>query len=138
MSTPTTLQGAIDLFQTAFDAINGIKDAPADPPDKPSAFPFITTYAFGLAARSNTPEDFRALWDLRVDFLVSQGDLSDGIQSLLTFPETILNEIYATIKDNAIPCGDVTGDYVALKWAGLDCIGFSFVIHEVKILHTIT
>jgi hypothetical protein len=136
--TPTTVQGAIDLFQVAFDGISGIQSAPADPPDNPDAFPFITSYVTGLRTESNTPEDFRALWDIRVDFLVANQGLPAGISSLLTYPETILNAIYATIKTNAIPCGNVTGEYVSLDWGGITCIGLSFIIHEVKILHTIT
>lgn len=139
MSTPITLQEAVDLFQAAFDGISGIQDAPADPPDAPGQFPFITTYVSGLNAKSNTPEDFRALWDIRVDFFVALQTMPDAIRSLLTFPETILNEMWAVIKDNAIPIeGTVTGDFVALQWAGVECIGFSFIIRGVKILHTIT
>jgi len=136
--TPTTLQGAIDLFQVAYDGISGIQDAPADPPDAPGQFPFITTYVSGLTAKSNSPEDLRALWDIRVDFFVALQTMPDAIQSLLTFPETILNETWAVIKENAIPMDTVTGEFVSLEWAGVECIGFSFIIRGVKILHTIT
>lgn len=138
MSTPTTLQDGIDLFQAAFDALGGINSAPADPPDTPDAFPFITTRAVRLRANSNTPEDFRAMWDLEIIFLVSHGTLQDAVQSLLTFPETLLNAIYATIKNNAIPCGEVTATETSIQWGGIPCVGFAFTVHEVKIITTIT
>lgn len=138
MSTPTTLQEGIDLFQAAFDALGGIKSAPADPPDTPDAFPFITTRAVRLHSDSNTPEDFRAMWDLEIIFLVSHGTLSDAVQSLLTFPETLLNAIYATIKNNAIPCGSVVATETSIEWGGIPCVGFAFTVQEMKIITTIT
>jgi hypothetical protein len=138
MTQPTTVQGAIDLFQAAFAQISGIQDAPADPPDTPDAFPFITTYIATGVARSNTPEDFRALWNLRVDFLVALGELPAAIQTMLTYPESILNAIYDTIKTNEIAAGEVTIEYISLDFAGVTCNGLSFVIHDVKIITAIT
>jgi len=140
MTAPTTVQAAIDLFQVAFDGISGIQSAPADPPDRPDAFPFITTYAIRLRTFTNTPEDFRALWTLRVDLFVGLTGLPESIQALLTFPETVLNAMHSVIKTNAIPCDiqSVEGEYVSLTWGGIECVGFSYYIRDVKIVTTIT
>lgn len=142
MPAPTSAQAAVDLFQAAFAALSVIHNAPADPPDSPDDFPFVTTYVFGLPrSYSETPETFRAIWDMRVDVFVALDTMPEAIQLLLTLPEAILNAIWSTIKTNAIPIKSdqgVTGEYVNLEWNGTACIGFAFVIHGVDVTKSIT
>src|SRR3972149_3799571 len=113
---------------------------PADPPDAPDAFPFITTYPIRLRSVTNTPEDFRTMRTLRVDLFVGLTGLPEAFQTPLTFPETVLNKIHSVIKTNGIPCdtNSTEGEYVSLVWAGIECVGFSFYIRDVKIVTVIT
>jgi hypothetical protein len=136
----TTINAVLSTLQTAVGAVSGVKFAPDDPPEDAGDFPFMVTYFEAFRAVLNTPEDFRALYDVTIELHVARKDLPEDVNTLLPYAETVLNVIFKTMRDNSYAYeGEITGSFGVLpRWGDTQSIGFSWTIGGVKVITSIT
>lgn len=146
MPAITTLEGLIDTIQTAVDGIAGV-NAPANPPEMPSEFPFAVTYTTGGTLRWNTEGDYRGLHNIIVELHIGRVDLPNDIATLLPYFETVSRVLFDVLGDNVLAqeTNDIPYTFGELGWGATDngqplvrTIGFTWTLRGVKILTTLS
>jgi hypothetical protein len=133
-----TLETVVAALQTAVGGLTGIKYAPAYPPEAIGDFPFVVTYPVRYRGETNTPDDFRMLYDIQVELHVGRRDLPQDFQVLYDYPETAANAIFKALRDNSYAHAGIEGAFGGLGWNDVDTFGWYWLIKEVKIITTIT
>ena len=136
--TVSTLEDLLEAVQTAVAAISGVQYAPPNPPEQAADFPFAVTYPATFDSQINTPEDYRTLYDIRVELHVARKDLPEDVAILLPYAETFLTALHKVVRDNAVACERITGTFGALEWGGVETIGYVWTIVRAKLRTTIT
>ena len=132
-----TLANLLSDIQTAVAAISGVKYAPAYPPGNASDFPFVVVYPDAFEARVNTPEDYRMLYDVRVELHIARKDLPSDVATLLPYAESGPQAIIKALVANAYAFERMDGNFGALAWQEQGTIGYVWVIRRVKIVTAI-
>lgn len=138
--TYATLDAMVQDLQSAVATAVGAKSAPAYGSGAPADFPLVFAYPAGVQAQHNSPEDYRGLWDVNVDLLVSAQSQPDALLLLATIsPEAALNALFKQLKTNIVAHKEITcGPPQLMEWGGVPCLGYRFVVHEAKFLVAIT
>ena len=134
----TTLATVLSTLQTAMAGLTGIKYAPDYPPEQASDFPFVVTYPDTYRGVVNTPQDFRMLYDIRVELHIARKDLYEDVRKLLDYPEIGANALFDALITNSLAHEGIEGEFGALNWGGVDTIGFVWTVKAVKVVTTIT
>lgn len=133
-----TLAATLTVLQTAMAGITGVKYAPDYPPEQASEFPFVVSYVDTYRGELNSADDFRMLYNIRVELHIARKDLFEDVKRLLDFPEAGANALFKALRNNQIAHDGLEGSFGALNWEGVDTIGWVWIIQEVKVLTTIT
>jgi hypothetical protein len=134
----TTLATVLGLLQTAMSNITGIKYAPDYPTEQAAQFPYVVTFPVAFRGQVNTPEDFRMLYDIRVELHIAHKDLYEDVKRLLDFPEAGANALFNALVDNNQAHEGIEGGFGKLEWGDTETIGFWWTVLGVKIVTTIT
>lgn len=132
-----TLAGLLGDIQAAVKAISGVKYAPAYPPENASDFPFVVVYPDVFEAWVNTPEDYRMLYDVRVELHIARKDLPSDVATLLPYAEAGPKAIIGALVDGAYAFERLDGSFGALAWQEQTTIGYVWIIRRVKIVTAI-
>lgn len=129
-----TLATVLRTLVEAVAAVDGVQYAPAVPPEQAADFPFVVVYPGEFTALINTPEDYRMLWDLKVELHIARKDLPEDVTALLPYAETVTAALLGACVSAAIPVGSITGSFGAMEWAGVQTIGYLWTVRQVKVL----
>ena len=137
-----TLQGFIDEVIAEVANVNGIRQAPNDPPEKISAWPIAVVYSTSGVAKNAPAQTMTTLDDVTIAVLVPLVDMARKVALLLPFresvPMAINSKLMSTGYTNAQTFGDITHTFGPVDWAGMECFGWLFTIKSVKIQTVIT
>lgn len=133
---------ALTQIQTVLGALSGVRSAPATPPEAINATPIILVYpAFGRFTW-DTPEGKRGLHNVGIDVLTEATDIARARTLLNPFVESIPNALFKGVRDNAFTAfsafGQIEYEFVSVKYAEIDYLGYRFVVTDLKIRDTIT
>ena len=132
-----TLAGLLGHVQDAVAALTGVKFAPEYPPENASDFPFVVVYPDVFEAWVNTPDDYRMLYDVRVELHIARKDLPSDVATLLPYAESGPKAIIGALVDNAYAFERLDGSFGALAWQEQTTIGYVWIIRRVKIVTAI-
>lgn len=132
-----TLADLLGDIQDAVAALTGVKFAPEYPPESVNDFPFVVVYPDAFEAWVNTPEDYRMLYDVRVELHIARKDLPADVATLLPYAESGPKAIIKALVDNAYAFERMDGTFGALAWQEQGTIGFVWVIRRVKLVTAI-
>jgi hypothetical protein len=142
----STLQSTIEAIQDAVLTVSGIKNAPDYAPDKlPGVFPFVVTYPDSGVWMWGTAGAKKGLHSITVELHVSRNDIVFALKELDLYVETIPNAIMKdpTLGGNVDTFGGAGGEaityqYGPMNYGGVDTMGITFTINNIKIRSAIT
>lgn len=132
-----TLAGLLGDVQAAVAAISGVKFAPEYPPENASDFPFVVVYPDAFEGTINTPEDYKMLYDVRVELHIARKDLPTDVETLIPFAESGPKAIFGALVDNAYAFERMDGTFGVLAWQEQTTIGYVWTIRRAKIVTAI-
>jgi|SRR3972149_1088633 len=136
-----TLQDAIAYVQTLVHQIQGIRAAPAYPPEDMSIFPFSVAYAgggnweFGPGALVK-----KGVHIITLEIHVARQDLSRDATEAMQFSDSVPNILLKnpTLGGNISTFTNIRYTFGPLGWNGGKTFGFRFFIEGVKMETEIT
>ena len=134
-----SLQGAIEWIQDQALTISGVGAAPDNLSELAgSSLLFCVVYpASGEITRAsaNWGRDFD---NIQVMILTARQDLSEAMQRLEGFPHNLAHKINAdeTMGTNVSTFENITYQFTATQWNGVDFSGYVMTINRVKQLTT--
>lgn len=126
-----TLQQAIDRLQELVGAIDGIREAPDEPPENIAVFPFAVAYASGGRWESVSSGWAIAYHTITLELHVSRRDLPRDVQKAMAYSESVIVALYndptldGTVELINEPIAYTFGP---LGWGNTETLGFSFSI----------
>lgn len=132
-----TIQAVVTHVQAAIlTAATKIKSAPEYPSDLRLVDPTVVTFADNITFRLESSGFYLTFFDLKIDLMVPRGDLPQTMLFLAGVPKQIADIFRAdpTIGNHALTyAGDVTATYATGTINGVDCVGYSFLVEQVKL-----
>jgi hypothetical protein len=132
-----SIQDVVTHAQAAIlTAATSLKAAPDYPTDVRLAQPTVISYADNLVFRAESAGVYHTFFDLKIDVTVPRGDISQTARFLAGIPKQIADVFRAdpTIGGHAQSyAGDVTATWAAGKVNDVDCVGYSFLIKQIKL-----
>ena len=124
-----SLAGAIVYLQTTVGAVDGIRAAPAYPPDSMSVYPFAVCYP-GSGVWERMSDWKKGLHTVNLEVHWARKDQYRDVEKAAAFAESIPNDILAdpTLGGN---CNTVTAcsySFGAMQYGGVDTIGYRYSI----------
>ncbi len=125
------------------DAVSGIRVATSEPPETMNVDPFAVVFVMRGAAEVAPLGTRKTLTDIAIDVLKVRKDLARDLSTLNPFVDTVTNALLAQVS------GDTAGRFSntistfgrveyqllpAVDYAGVQMIGYRFVMKDVKIL----
>lgn len=142
MATVTALDDAIDEIIDELQTISGIRRVPDEPPEDNKAFPFAVVYpSTGLYEQIMTLE-MRALHSINIELHIARQDLPRDYDKVMALIDVIPYELMKKLKDGNFTALDTFGTinylFGPLSWGGVDTLGVTYTMKNVKVKTAIT
>lgn len=132
-----SIQDVITHSQAAIlTAVTSIKGAPDYPTDLRLAQPTAISYADNIRFEVASAGVYHTFFDLKIDVMIPRGELSQGFKVLAPIIKPVADVFRTdpTIGGHAQSyAGDVTANFASGPVNGVDCIGYRFLVKEVKL-----
>ena len=140
---PQPFEKALTQIAYVISNVAGIHQAPERPGETQNDYPFaaiyLTTGNLGLGAIGTR----KSLYNIAIDVLTARLDLARDLEILNPFLDTVVDALVAEVSDdggkfeNTISTFDeITMQFIPrVDYAGVQMIGYRFVMSNVKILH---
>ena len=138
-----TLQGAIAEIQTEIGAISGVNDAPADPTEAITAWPFSMCYPLlGELSGNRASVEDKSLHDVAIAIGRPLGDYRLVNRDILPLYETIvaklINHLNGSTSSHYSTWSGLGYTYGPFEWpSGEIMYGFIFTISGLKIINAV-
>ena len=129
----------IDELQT----ISGIRRVPDAPPEKNEDFPFTVVYPLtGYFNTLSTSEQMKGMHSINIELHVARKDLPQDFVQVMDLIDEIPYQIIKLRKDGLLTAmatfGNIEYIFGPLSWGGVDTLGVTYTITEVKVERAIT
>jgi hypothetical protein len=136
------IQTAITAIANVLSDVNGLKRAPANPMENLNEYPFAMTYLLNGTINNGPVGTKKSLTNIAIDVLVPRRDINLDLDLLVPF----LDSIPLALLSEVSPGGDIFGGTIstfgdiviefqpAYIYAGVQMIGYRFIMQDVKIL----
>jgi len=137
-----TLQDAIDQIQAVVRAVEGIRQAPDEPPEGLNFFPFAVAYVEAGEWIIGPPELMTGLHTVVIELHVARKDLPRDVEAAMRYAKAIPNAILDAHRKAEFTAFQtferMTYEFAALGWGGTETLGFRFRIERLKTQDAIT
>ena len=138
----TAIQSALTEISAVVAAVSGIRQAPAYPNETQNVYPFAVTYLQSANIHAGPVGTKRDLLNIKIDVCLDRNtDINRAMSTLAGLVDTISAALVAEVSgtgqrfNKTISTFDTLRiDYLSQDYAGVPCMGYSFVMENVKIL----
>jgi len=138
MALKDAISEIIDELQT----ISGIRRVPEEPPETNNSFPFAVVYPSFGDYNIGPPELMRAIHSINIELHVARKDLPRDYTKVMDLIDTIPIELYKLLRTSGYTYlatfGPISYTFGPLSWGGVDTLGVTYTMTEVKIQTDIT
>jgi hypothetical protein len=131
------LKDAIAEIVDELQTISDIRRVPDEPPENNDQFPFAVVYPTSGSYAQLMTVEMRALHNVNIELHVSRKDLPRDFALVMKLIDTIPLELMKLHKDGGFSNLDTFGDiayiFGPLNWAGVDTLGVTYTITDLKI-----
>jgi hypothetical protein len=128
----------IDELQT----ISGIRRVPDNPPESNDQFPFAVVYPITGIYTQGPAGLLKALHSVNIELHVARKDLPRDFSVVMDLIDDIPYELQKLLNDggfsNLATIGEIEYTFGPLSWAGVDTLGVTYTITNVKVETAIT
>lgn len=122
--------------------VSGIQQAPTNPQGTMNVFPFVVTYLTSGNLGAGAQGTRKSLYNVAIDVLTNRIDLANDLAILQPFVDSVPAALIAEVSDNGDRFGgtistfdEITMQFIPMvKYAEVECIGYRFILNNVKIL----
>lgn len=124
-----TLAAAIGHIQATVGAVDGIRAAPAYPPDSMAVYPFTVCYP-GSGTWERMSDWKKGLHTVNLEVHWARKDLYRDVEKAAAFAETIPNAILSdpTLGGHCETITAVSYSFGAMQYGGVDTIGYRYQV----------
>lgn len=137
-----SIVSALSAIVSTVSAVSGIRRAPANPTETANVFPFALCYVMEGNAQPFPMGTRTHLCNIAVEVLTARKDLARDFEVITPFidsvPAALLAEINteagSQFESNITMFEQVTYELLEKNYAGVDVIGYRFIMTNVKII----
>jgi len=131
------LKDAIQDIILELREISDLRKVPDEPPEQSNQFPFVTVFPEYGNYHTGPPGLVTGIHDIRMELHVVRRDLPRDYEKVINLIDEIPEKLYTTLKDsgfsNLETFGDITYEFSALNYGGVDTLGVIYRITGVKV-----
>lgn len=133
MALKDAVKDIVDELQT----ISDIRRVPDAPPENNSQFPFAVVYPISGIYTQGPAMVMTGLHSVNIELHVSRKDLPRDFALVMDLIDQIPQELMALLNDggftNLATFGEIPYTFGPLSWAGVDTLGVTYTIENVKV-----
>ena len=138
-----SVRTALDAIVSVVSAVSGIRQAPTNPTDNPSAYPFAICYPMDGVLVNGAMGTRKFLVNIAIDVYTAKKDMARDMALITPFIDTIAAALLAEVSDSGdrfggliSAIGDISFELLGdpPPYAGVQVIGYRFMMTNVKIL----
>ena len=132
------LETTIDYVQAMMRALDGVEEAPDEPPETMLQFPFVATLPRTAVITRESPQ-MQGLYTIYVEVHVGRQVLPKAIATALPFGDSVPNALWGDPKlgGNVDTINEIRFTFGRLDWGKEQHIGFRFEV-DFKLRTTVT
>jgi hypothetical protein len=126
-----TIGDAINTLQSNMRGVEGMRAAPADPPENFAAFPISVAYpGTGTLTIGDPAGMYKGVLNLMLEVHVTRKDLPFDYRKIVVLFERIAQKLAddPTLGSNGTLAGPITVTFQRLGWGEMDTIGWLFAV----------
>ncbi|MHC4646876.1 MAG: hypothetical protein ACYTBJ_15365 [Planctomycetota bacterium] len=136
------LKDAVAEIVDELQTISGIRRVPDDPPENNDQFPFAVVYPLTGLYTQGPAVLMKGLHSVNIELHVSRKDLPRDFKLIMDLIDEIPYELMKLLNDggytNLSTIGEIEYTFGPLSWAGVDTLGVTYTITDVKVEREIT
>ena len=141
-----SVRTALDAIITVVSAVSGIRQAPTNPTDNPSAYPFAVSYVMDGQLVNGAMGTRKHLVNIAIELLTARKDLARDMALISPYIDSISSALLAEVSDSGDRFGSTISAFEGINYellpevnyAGVQMIGYRFTMTNVKILENTT
>jgi hypothetical protein len=134
---------ALIQITTVLAAVSGVNQAPERPNETQNDYPFVVTYLVSGELGAGATGTRKSLYNIAIDLLTNRMDLNRDLQILNPFIDTIPAALIAEVSVGGDKFSSTISTFdtismtflPAVDYAGVQMIGYRFMLNNVKILN---
>jgi hypothetical protein len=137
-----SVRTALDAIITVVSAVSGIRQAPTNPTDNPSIYPFAVAYVMDGKLINGAIGTRKHLVNIATELLTARKDLARDMALITPYVDSIPSAFIAQVSDSGgrfggtiSAIGDISYELLPeVNYANVQMIGYRFTMTNVKIL----
>ena len=137
-----SVRTALDAVISVVSAVSGIRQAPINPTETANVYPFVMCYVINGRLVNGAMGTRKHLVNIAVELLTARKDLARDMALISPYVDSISSALLAEVSDSGDRfTGTISAiegiDYELLQnfnYAGVEMIGYRFIMTNVKIL----
>ena len=122
--------------------VRDLRRVPDAPPENNDQFPFAVVYPASGRFQKESAGWMIGLHNINIELHVVRKDLPRDFTNLITLYDIIPNQLESGLENSRFSAISTWENIVyvfgALNWAGVDTLGVTFTMNNVKLLDTVT
>jgi len=136
------LKDAIGDIVEELQTISGIRRVPDEPPENNDQFPFAVVYPLTGIYTQGPAQLMKGLHSINIELHIARKDLPRDYAQVMDLIDTLPWELMKLLNDggysNLATFGEIGYVFGPLSWAGVDTLGVTYTIGDVKVETEIT
>jgi hypothetical protein len=137
-----SVRTALDAVVSVVSGISGIRQAPTNPTDNPSTYPFAVCYVMDGQLVNGAMGTRKHLVNIAIELLTARKDLARDMALISPYIDSICAALIAEVSDSGDRFGGTISAFEGVNYellpdvnyANVQMIGYRFTITNVKIL----
>jgi hypothetical protein len=135
------LKAALKEILDEIREISEIRRVPEEPPENNDAFPFVVGFP-STGIYTGRPNVMKGLHNIAIELHVARKDLPRDYSKVMGIIDEIPYQLMKLQVDSGFSTvatfGQIDYTFGALQWAGIDTLGVTYIINDVKVETTIS
>jgi len=132
-----TLNEVIEEIMGEISGVTGLASAPDYPPEKMADFPFAVGYVDSGVYSLESYGMTKGLHNVAIEVHVARKLLPQAVENLLAYadriPDEMAQELFASTFTKFETFQQITYEFAAMEWGGVETLGIRFIIEGVKV-----
>ena len=137
-----SVRTALDAIVSVVSGISGIRQAPTNPTDNPSIYPFAVCYVMDGQLVNGAMGTRKHLVNIAIELLTARKDLARDMALISPYIDSICAALIAEVSDSGDRFGGTISAFEGVNYellpdvnyANVQMIGYRFTMTNVKIL----
>ena len=137
-----SVRTALDAVISVVSGISGIRQAPTNPTDNPSIYPFAVCYVMDGQLVNGAMGTRKHLVNIAIELLTARKDLARDMALISPYIDSISSALLAEVSDSGDRFGGTISAFEGINYellpdvtyASVQMIGYRFTMTNVKIL----